>query len=68
MKNFRKQMQVIIFGTDTYAGKFFDLILIGSILLSIIIVLIDSVYEYHIAYGNILIFAEWIVFLVLLIF
>ena len=60
MHNVRKRIKVIIFGTDTWAGKWFDIVLIASIILSIIVVLIDSVAYYHQKYGDILIAAEWI--------
>ena len=60
MQNIRKRIKVIIFGTDTWAGKWFDIVLIASIILSIIVVLIDSVAYYHQKYGDILIVAEWI--------
>ena len=60
MQNIRKRIKVIIFGTDTWAGKWFDIVLIASIVLSIIVVLIDSVADYHQKYGDILIAAEWI--------
>ena len=60
MQNIRKRIKVIIFGTDTWAGKWFDIVLIASIVLSIIVVLIDSVADYHQKYGDILIAAELI--------
>ena len=60
MHNVRKRIKVIIFGTDTWAGKWFDIVLIASIILSIIVVLIDSVADYHQKYGSFLIVAEWI--------
>ena len=60
MGTLREQLKIIIFGTDTRAGKLFDLFLITTIVLSIITVLLDSVAEYSRNYGNILNIAEWI--------
>ena len=60
MGTLRERLKIIIFGTDTRAGKLFDLFLIITIVLSIITVLLDSVAEYSRNYGNILNIAEWI--------
>ena len=60
MGTLRERLKIIIFGTDTRAGKLFDLVLIITIVLSIITVLLDSVAEYSRNYGNILNIAEWI--------
>ena len=49
----------IIFGTETPAGKRFDLILICTILISVLAVAIDSVAEYHRSFGYYLLIAEW---------
>ena len=56
MNQFRRKIKLIIFGTDTSMGKLFDIILIALIFLSIIVVLLDSVNEYHNNYKNILFF------------
>jgi len=60
MSSIKERIKIIIFGTDTPAGKLFDLLLIITIFLSIIAVLFDSVDEYHLKYGYILSIAEWI--------
>jgi len=52
-------MHEIIFGTETSAGKTFDLLLIISIFLSIIIVMLDSVAAISTAYGRQLFLLEW---------
>ena len=49
----------IIFESDTRAGKGFDLILIISILLSVVVVLLDSVEYYNKRYGELLYILEW---------
>lgn len=56
MKN---KLYEIIFESETKAGKAFDLLLIISILISVIIVSIDSIYYYHYNYGKFLYVAEW---------
>ncbi|NVK12535.1 MAG: ion transporter [Gammaproteobacteria bacterium] len=42
----RRRLYVIIFGTDTRAGKLFDLTLLGLILFSFSVAVLDSVAEY----------------------
>ena len=59
MSTLKEQIKIIIFGTDTKAGKFFDVVLIVTIVLSIITVLLDSVVEYNQQYGPIFSIAEW---------
>ena len=59
MSTLKEQIKIIIFGTDTKAGKLFDVVLIISIVLSIIIVMLDSVVEYNQHYGHIFDIAEW---------
>ena len=60
MSRLRENIKIIIFGTNTKAGKLFDEILIVTIALSIITVLLDSVESYHEQYGNIFYLLEWI--------
>ena len=60
MGKIRDRIKIIIFGVDTWGGKLFDVVLIATIILSIIVVLLDSVEAYHQKYGTILITAEWI--------
>ena len=55
----RKKLHNIIFGVDTPAGKSFDLILLFLILLSVLIVIIDSVPLLGAKYGDFLYTAEW---------
>jgi len=59
MSTFREKIKIIIFGTDTKAGKLFDVVLIITIVLSIITVMLDSVVEYNQQYGHIFRIAEW---------
>jgi voltage-gated potassium channel len=55
----RHQLRVIIFGTDTSAGKAFDVVLIWSIILSVSIVILESVHGIRNEYGSFLYAIEW---------
>ena len=56
----RERLYIIIFEHDTPAGKWFDVILIMSILLSIVAVMLDSVKTVNQQYGSILYAVEWL--------
>ena len=60
MKSTRKKLYDIIFESDTPSGKGFDLLLIISILLSVLVVLFDSVTYYNEKYSAILYTLEWV--------
>jgi voltage-gated potassium channel len=55
----RAKMYEIIFEADTPTGKFFDVSLLILIVLSVIVVLVDSVAGIHSKYGDVLLIAEW---------
>ena len=55
----RKDLYIIIFEADTYWGKAFDVVLLISILLSIIIVMLESVPQLN-QYGELFYIFEWI--------
>ncbi|MHC1757806.1 MAG: ion transporter [Methanosarcina sp.] len=59
-ENWRNTLYTIIFEADTPAGKLFDEVLILTILLSVIVVMLDSVRETAAVYGNLLSSLEWI--------
>ena len=59
MDKLREKLKVIIFGTDTRAGRIFDIILIITIVLSVLTVLYDSVSYYSQKYGYFFYIAEW---------
>ena len=61
MSIIRDRIKVIIFGTDTWGGKLFDVTLIFTIILRIFLVLMDSVAEYHQKYGGIFYVLELII-------
>tara|TARA_Y100000590_G_scaffold433798_1_gene551296 strand:+ start:1384 stop:2214 length:831 start_codon:yes stop_codon:yes gene_type:complete len=58
--SFRADLYRIIFGTDTSAGRIFDVILIVVIILSVIAVMLDSMVEIRTEYGVELQALEWL--------
>jgi voltage-gated potassium channel len=55
----RERTREIIFGHETPTGKLFDVVLIWFILISVLVVMLESVTSYRIAYGTWLRTAEW---------
>ena len=41
----RTRLYIVVFGTDTPAGKLFDVVLLIAILLSIVVVMLESIGE-----------------------
>lgn len=60
MKTFRHQLHEIIFEADTAPGKWFDVLLIFSIIVSVVLVMLDSVGSIQAVYGQWLYVGEWI--------
>lgn len=60
LAGWRLRWYTIIFEADTRAGRLFDVVLIVVILLSIGVVLADSVQSVHLAYGGLLVALEWL--------
>lgn len=58
-KGWRNTLQIIIFEADTPAGKWFDVILILSIVASVIVVMLDSVGSIKQRHGQFLFTMEW---------
>jgi voltage-gated potassium channel len=56
----RKRLYMIIFQSDTPAGRLFDLILLVLISLSILSVFLESVASYRAEYGTLIRTAEWL--------
>jgi len=56
---FRARLHEIIFEADTSTGKLFDVLLILSILVSVVLVMLDSVASIRQSYGNLLYLGEW---------
>lgn len=59
LRGWRARFHEIIFEADTPWGKFFDVVLIWSIVLSIVAVLLDSVQSINQRYGELLYAVEW---------
>lgn len=58
-RNWREQLYVVIFQTDTPAGRRFDTSLLLIILASIVIVMLDSIDSIHQNYADLLAYIEW---------
>jgi len=55
----RTRLHEIIFEADTPGGKLFDVLLILSIVISVILVMLDSVSSIRQSYGMLLYAGEW---------
>lgn len=55
----RDRWHEVIFEADTPAGKLFDVILLAAILLSVLVVMLESVRSIREAHANLLVGAEW---------
>ncbi|GAB4422986.1 MAG: ion transporter [Anaerolineae bacterium] len=55
----RDRLHEIIFEADTPAGKLFDVVLIWSIIISVVVVLLDSIASVRRQYGDLLYIIEW---------
>ncbi|MDF1516515.1 MAG: ion transporter [Lutibacter sp.] len=58
-KNWKTKLYQIIYEADTSAGKWFDILLIIAILLSILLVMLESVESFDAKYHNFLNISEW---------
>ncbi|MBL7965214.1 MAG: ion transporter [Flavobacteriales bacterium] len=57
----KRSLRRVIFGTDTRAGRLFDVVLLWLILISVVLVLLESVKEVRAEYGRWLRIAEWVI-------
>lgn len=55
----KHRVRIIIFEAHTPAGKAFDVGLIIAILVSVVAVLLDSVHDLHVRYGELFLATEW---------
>lgn len=55
----KSRLAHIVFESDDKASKLFDVVLLVLILLSVLVVILDSVSEYHEKFGTFLYAAEW---------
>ena len=60
LSGFRLKLHEVIFESDTPAGKAFDIVLIWAILISVGVVMLESMAEVKLNYGPELITLEWI--------
>jgi len=56
----QKKIYEVIFGTETTAGKWFDLVLILVILTSVAVIMLDSIPRLHLRYGELYLTVEWV--------
>mgnify|MGYP002619555063 CR=1 FL=1 len=56
----RDRLNIIIFGTETTEGRGFDVVLLVVIVLSVLVVLLDSVAALHEQYGVTFVRLEWV--------
>jgi voltage-gated potassium channel len=56
----RRRLFIIIFGTNTHAGRRFDIAVLWAIVLSIFVVMLESVRHIKEEYGDLLRIAEWV--------
>ncbi|HEX2530780.1 MAG TPA: ion transporter [Burkholderiaceae bacterium] len=55
----RRRLYTVIFEADTHAGWLFDVVLVIAILLSILVVVLDSLHGMHVRYGRVFNALEW---------
>jgi voltage-gated potassium channel len=59
-ESFKKKLYIIIFKADTPLGKAFDVALLLAIVLSVGVVVIESVEKYSVKYKDIFLYTEWV--------
>lgn len=57
----RQRIYITIYGSSTFAGKLFDLVLLGVILLSVLLVMLESVERLDAKYHSFILISEWII-------
>ncbi len=60
-KKLKYILHSIIFEADTRIGKVFDIVLLVTITFSVVIVMLNSVYELHLKFGDLFLTLEWII-------
>ncbi len=58
-RSIRNKLYEIIFEADTPAGKWFDIVLLWGIILSVLVVFLESISELRSDYGDIFYYLEW---------
>lgn len=60
-KHWKKKLHEIIYEADTPAGKLFDIILLILILISVLVVMLETVAPIQAIYGNLFNIIEWVI-------
>lgn len=58
---FREKVKIILYGTNTILGRMFDLVLLGLILLSVLLIMLDTVEGVSSKHHEQLLICEWII-------
>ncbi|TDX10761.1 ion transporter [Flavobacterium sp. S87F.05.LMB.W.Kidney.N] len=58
---FREKVKVVLYGTDTILGRMFDLVLLGLILLSVLLIMLDTVRGISSKCHEQLLICEWVI-------
>jgi len=58
---FREKIKIILYGTNTILGRMFDLVLLGLILLSVLLIMMETVQGINQKYHSQLIICEWVI-------
>jgi len=58
-KQLKKELRTIIFKTNTPAGKAFDIALLFAILISVGVVILESVESFSVNFSNVFVYTEW---------
>jgi voltage-gated potassium channel len=61
LKPWQRKLNEIIFGSETRAGKWFDIILLAIIVLSVLVIMLDSIPGFHEKWVDELLIIEWTV-------
>lgn len=61
LKGWRRKLHEVIYEADTFAGKAFDVVLLVVILVSIIVVMLESVKSINAEYNEIFYITEWVI-------
>ncbi|MCD4730034.1 MAG: ion transporter [Bacteroidales bacterium] len=59
LSKWQSKLHEIIFEADTPIGRYFDIAILILIVLSVVVVLLDSVFSIHAHYGHFLLIVEW---------
>lgn len=61
LEKLRQRIYIIIYGTNTFSGRLFDLILLGIIVLSVVLVMLETVQGFDTKYHKEVVLLEWII-------